>query len=136
MEATFHCLLCQKAAGHVRLYAPGQPMVASERSASTALADVDRVARPPDQWALVVETFYGVESQPVSPERTKSVTEAIQAVDAGALYRLSYAYAPFHCPDCGVEYCGDHWIWKHFEDEFHSGVEGTCPRGHFHVLTY
>ncbi len=94
------------------------------------------MARPPDQAKLVVETFYGVESHPVFPERMERLKAAIRASDGRALYGISYAYAPFHCPDCASEYCGSHWTWKRFEDEYHSGVDGHCPRGHFHVMMY
>jgi hypothetical protein len=66
----------------------------------TALAELDAVARPQGQATLVVETFYGVSSQPVSPNRVGSVAEAIADNDASALYRLGYSYAPFHCPEC------------------------------------
>ncbi len=76
----------------MRLYAPGEPIVASERAASQALSEVDRVARPRDQAALVVETFYGVESHPVFPERMERLIEAIRAGDGKALYGITYAY--------------------------------------------
>ncbi len=94
MQATFHCGVCGREAGRVRLSVPGQPLTASERPASQALAEVDRMARPPDQAALVVETFYGVESHAVFVERMKRLIKDIRAADAKALYGISYAYAP------------------------------------------
>lgn len=92
--------------------------------------------RPDRQAALVVETFFGVTSLAVSPERIGPVSRAIAGADASALYHLAYSYAPFHCPDCVASYCGAHWNWRTFEDEPYSGVEGDCPSGHFHVLSY
>ena len=100
------------------------------------MAALDAAVRPADQAALVVETFFGVTSQPVAAERVDAVAEAVAGTDASALYRVGYCYAPFHCPDCAAAYCGAHWDWRTFEDDPHSGVEGRCPRGHFHVLAY
>ena len=139
LEATFRCSICDQEAGRVRFYAAGEPVVASDRPASRAVADLDvilRKIRPAGQASLVVETFYGVESQPVWPERVQALSRAVRSGEASALYGITYAYAPFHCPDCHTEYCGSHWEWKRFEDEFHSGVDAHCPRGHFHVLMY
>ncbi|SON63131.1 hypothetical protein MSIMFI_04661 [Mycobacterium simulans] len=104
--------------------------------ALTALAELDAAVRPAGQAALVVETFFGVTSRPVSVERVDPVAEAIAGADASALYRIGYSYAPFCCPDCAASYCGDHWNWRTFEDDPHSGVEGDCLQGHFHVLGY
>jgi len=64
------------------------------------LAELDLLERPDHQAAVVVETFFGVTSLPVSIERVESVSEAITDADAAALYRIGYGYAPFHCPDC------------------------------------
>ncbi|MGB8502466.1 hypothetical protein [Mycobacterium sp.] len=85
--------------------------------------------------ALVVDTFYRVESQPVPAQRVHQVTGAVAAADASALYAVAYSYAPFHCPDCPASYCGEHWAWRRFDGDF-SGIEGRCPDGHFHVLCY
>jgi len=139
LEASFRCSLCGEEAGRVRLYAPGEAIAAGDRPGSKAVAELDRVVRrirPAGQVSIVVETFYGVESHSVFPDRIESLSKAIRAADAAALYGITYAYAPFHCPDCGADYCGSHWSWERFEDEFHSGVSGQCPRGHFHVLMY
>ena len=83
-----------------------------------------------------METFFGVSTQPVSNERIERVVHAIAEADAAALYRMGYAYAPFHCPDCAASFCGGHWEWREFDDNPFSGIEGNCPRGHFRVLTY
>lgn len=108
----------------------------SSSPALQAVAELDGAVRPDDQAALVVQTFFGVTNRPVSLDRVDPVTEAIAGVDASALYRIGYSYAPFHCPDCAVSYCGNHWTWRTFEDDPYSGIEGDCPRGHFHVLSY
>jgi hypothetical protein len=62
------------------------------------LAELDAVVRPEGQAALLVETFFGATSQPVSSDRADAVAEAVAGTDASALYRIAYSYAPFHCP--------------------------------------
>lgn len=135
-EARFVCAVCGEAAGLVRLLAGGELWTDRSKPAGEALAEIDRVVRPKDQAALVVETFYGVASQPVLAERLEPVARAIADADATALYAIAYSYAPFHCPECGGSYCGGHWNWHSFDDGDFSGIEGTCPQGHFHVLSY
>jgi hypothetical protein len=105
-----------------------------------ALAEIDVLGRPEQQAALLVETFFGVATQPVSDESIEWMTYAIADADAAALYRMGYAYAPFHCPECATAYCGEHWKWREFDGgpfggPF-NGIEGNCPNGHFHVLSY
>ena len=135
-EARFGCALCGETAGRVRLVRSAESSTGRWRPALEALAELDAVVRPEGQAALVVETFFGVTSQPVSSDSADPVAEAIAAMDASALCRVAYSYAPFHCPDCAASYCGAHWDWRTFEDDPYSGVEGRCPRGHFHVLAY
>lgn len=101
-----------------------------------ALAELDVLLRPGDQAGLAVQTFFGVSSQPVAPERVEWVGQAIADGDAAALYVMAYSYAPFHCPECVASYCGAHWDWREFDDDPYSGIEGNCPRGHFHILAY
>jgi hypothetical protein len=113
-----------------------QPVNDCSQPDVAALAELDAAVRPEGQAALVVQTFFGVASQSVSPDRLDSVAEAIADNDAPALYRIGYSYAPFHCPACPASYCGDHWNWRTFEDDPFSGIEGHCPHGHFHVLAY
>ena len=123
-------------AGRVEFYKAGEPFRGGPRPARQAIADLNRFLRRQGEPALLVESFYGVESHPVFPEKAKDVQAAIRHRDAAGLYRVTYAYAPFFCPDCAAVYCGDHWDWRRFEDEAHSGVEGPCPKGHFHVMMY
>ncbi|WP_139829823.1 hypothetical protein [Mycobacterium gastri] len=113
-----------------------EPLVDNCRPALEALAELDALVRPQEQARVVVQTFFGVASQPVSADRVDVVAQAIADTDASALYRIGYSYAPFHCPDCAASYCGDHWDWREFDDDPFSGIEGDCPRGHFHVLAY
>ena len=115
---------------------PADAVADTSRPALQALAEFDVLARPEQQAALLVETFFGVAAQPVSGERIEWMTYAIADADADALYRMSYAYAPFHCPECAASYCGEHWAWREFDDGPFSGIEGNCPHGHFHVLSY
>ncbi len=135
-EARFLCAVCGAIAGQVRLLRGGEPRPDRSRACADALADADALIRPADQAALVVDTFYGVASQPVSGERFGRVADAVAAADAAGLYALGYSYAPFHCPDCAASYCGEHWRWRQFDDGDFSGIEGRCPSGHFHVLCY
>ncbi|KZS76133.1 hypothetical protein A4G26_22120 [Mycobacterium kansasii] len=120
----------------MRLAGPAEPLGDNSRPALEALAELDALVRPQGQARVVVETFFGVASQPLSADRADAVAEAIAGADASALYRVGYAYAPFHCPDCAASYCGEHWNWREFDDDPFSGIEGDCPRGRFHVLPY
>ena len=135
-EASFFCVVCDEPAGRVRLLAGSEPWTDRSRTSLDALSDIDAALRPADQAALVVDTFYGVDSQPVPAQRVHQVTGAVAAADASALYAVAYSYAPFHCPDCPASYCGEHWAWRRFDDCDFSGIEGRCPDGHFHVLCY
>ena len=123
-------------AGRVRFVTAADAVAETSASAERALAELDVLVRPGDQTAVLVETFFGVASRAVSKERIGPVSRAMADTDASALYRIGYSYAPFHCPDCAASYCGVHWNWRGFDDEPFSGVEGDCPRGHFHVLAY
>ena len=105
-EARFLCAVCGAIAGQVRLLRGGEPRPDRSRARADALADADALIRPADQAALVVDTFYGVASQPVSGERFGCVADAVAAADTAGLYALGYSYAPFHCPDCGRHRCG------------------------------
>jgi hypothetical protein len=135
-EARFSCAVCGEAAGSVRLVKGTEPLGDSATAAGTALAELDALVRPVGRAALRVETFFGIGSWPVSADRIDVVAGAVAGADAAALYRIAYSYAPFHCPQCAVSYCGAHWNWRAFDDNAISGIEGDCPRGHFHVLAY
>ncbi|MDT5222317.1 MAG: hypothetical protein QOF15_4422 [Mycobacterium sp.] len=119
---------------------PADAVAETSRPALQALAEFDVLQRPEQQAALLVETFFGATSQPVPGERIEWVVHAIADADVAALYRMTYAYAPFHCPDCPACYCGLHWKWREFDDDPFSGpfqgIEAYCPQGHFRVLTY
>jgi hypothetical protein len=140
MQVAFSCGSCGQTAGRVQLLLPGEFATDRSRPAGELLADLDPIlrARAGNPTALVVATFFGVQSQPVPAGGVGSVGQAIREQDASALYRLAFSYAPFHCPQCKLSYCGEHWEWNRFQDDENgiSGVEGTCPRAHFHVLTY
>jgi hypothetical protein len=135
-EASFHCAICGEVAGRVQMLAARESWSDRSRPNSDALAEIDRLLRPDDQAALVVDTFLDLESRPVLADRVDAVVSAISAADASALYALSYSFAPFSCPQCAASYCGRHWTWRRFDDGDFSGVEGTCPHGHFHVLQH
>lgn len=136
-EASFGCGICGEIAGRVRLACLVQPLTDTRRPAAlAALVELDALARPEGQACLVVETFFGVASHPVSGERSDAVADAIAHTDAPALFRIGYSYAPFCCPECQASYCGDHWDWQHFDDDPFNGVEATCPCGHFQVLAF
>ncbi len=132
----FCCAICGEVAGRVGWVTPADAVDRTSSPGVQALAELDVLQRPDDQVAVIVQTFFGVTSSPVSTERMESVSRAIAARDASALYRIGYAYAPFHCPDCAASYCGVHWNWRAFDDDPYNGIEGDCPRGHFHVLAY
>jgi len=133
-RARFACAICGEVAGTVRLATPADAV--SEGPALQALLELDLMERPENQAALVVDTFFGVSTASVASESVEWMVHAIADSDAAALYRMGYAYAPFHCPDCPASYCGEHWKWREFDDDPFSGIEGDCPRGHFHLLAY
>ncbi|MCV6963055.1 hypothetical protein H7J50_04425 [Mycobacterium intermedium] len=135
-EARFDCAVCGGPAGRVKFLTSADAVSEDGAPSLQALAELDVMYRPMRQAALLVETFFGVATNPVSSERMEWVSYAIADRDAAALYRMGYAYAPFHCPECAACYCGEHWDWREFDDGPFSGVEGHCPDGHFHVLAY
>lgn len=135
-EARFNCAACGGLAGRAKFLTPADAVAQDSAPILRALAELDVMERPEKQASLLVETFFGVGTHPVSNERTEWIAYAIADGDAAALYRMSYSYAPFHCPECAACYCGDHWDWREFEDDPFSGVEGRCLDGHFHVLSY
>lgn len=136
LHARFSCAVCGEIAGETSLATPADAVSDTSNPDQQALAELDVLERPADQAALVVETFFGISSQPVYSERLEWVVHALADHDAAALYRMGHAYAPFHCPDCPACYCGEHWSWREFDDDPFSGIEGSCPYGHFHVLSY
>ncbi len=66
-------------------------------------------------------------------QNQRDLIPEVDEADASTLYRIAFSHAPSHCPDCAACYCGKHWKWRCFTDGPHSGVEGHCPSGHFHV---
>jgi hypothetical protein len=75
------------------------------------------------------ESFTGTLTQPL----TDSVRAAIG--DAQALYGLDPELAPFYCPRCRANYCGEHWrSYDIFEDGLHDSIRGACPLGHDRML--
>ena len=75
------------------------------------------------------ESFTGTLTQPV--------TAGVRAVigDVAALYALDPELAPFFCPRCGANYCGEHWrAYDVFEDGLHDSIRGECPSGHDRML--
>ncbi|WP_155769693.1 hypothetical protein [Mycobacterium asiaticum] len=104
--------------------------------AAQAVVELDVLHRPDDQAALLVQTFFGVSSHSVPPERLQWVSQALADTDAAALHAMTYSYAPFFCPECAASYCGAQWNWREFDDDPFSGIEGDCPHGHFHILSY
>ncbi|OBJ56186.1 hypothetical protein [Mycobacterium sp. 1423905.2] len=135
-HARFQCASCGEAAGWIWLASPADAVSATGRPALQALAELDILERPEGQAALVVDTFFVLTSHPLSGDRIELAAQAISDADASALYRLSHSYAPFHCSECVASYCGSHWVWREFDDDPFKGIEGHCPRGHFHVLAY
>lgn len=135
-EARFDCAVCGGSAGRVKFITPADAVDEDARPALQALAEFDVMERPEQEAALLVETFFGVGTHPISAESAEWITYAIADADGAALYRMSYAYAPFHCPECVASYCGEHWNWREFDSGPFEGIEGTCPHGHFHVLSY
>jgi hypothetical protein len=135
-EARFACAVCREPAGRVRLLPAGEPFADRSSNALEALSDLDRAIRPAGAAAVVVESFCGVDHLPVPTERLVTVSDAVGKSDASALRGIGFSYAPFHCPDCMSSYCGEHWSARRFVDGDITGVEGTCPQGHFHVLRY
>jgi hypothetical protein len=136
MSAEFGCDRCGRVAGRVQLVCSDESPSDLSRPAMEAFAVVDRHAGT--SATLVVESFCGTDILPVAQERLDAVARAVHELDASTLYELAYSYAPFHCPQCASCYCGEHWQWHEFEDERNdvSGIEGTCPQSHFHVLRY
>lgn len=96
-EARFYCAVCGELAGRVALLGGGEPWTDRSRPDLEALGEIDRLLRPNDGAALVVDTAFGLDSQPVLPDHVNGVAAAVAAADASALYAISFRYAPFHC---------------------------------------
>ena len=142
VSRVFCCSICNQVAGEVQLLRPGARRPPTRTSGDRILAELDEVTKRSggNQGAsFAVHTFFGTNSGPVSGAATADAVEAaLWAGDAPALHAICYAYAPFCCPECAAVYCGAHWRHRHFEDDRmgFSGIEGWCPKEHFHVLLY
>ena len=68
---------------------------------------------------------------------TQPATAGVRAAigTASALYALDPELAPFYCPRCGANYCGEHWrTYDVFEGGLHDSIRGACPSGHDRML--
>lgn len=109
-DASFACALCGTEAGSIRLLG----------------RDVRR------------EAFTSVPTQQLSVEAAERLHDALDAVDAGAVFAVDAELAPFYCPECAATYCGEHWnridIFDDDPPSWHDSIRGRCPLGHERML--
>lgn len=72
-------------------------------------------------------------SAQVTADYYEPVREALLNSDAAALYNMNRYWAPYYCPECGVNYHERSWH-THYLNDSYSVLEGTCPRGHKRIL--
>lgn len=125
--ASFRCAACGEPAGVVR----------------AALAEAPVDMGPPlgvttsDQDGLIVDQFIGTAWVAAS----RAVVDAVRAligegsVDPAVLRDINWELAPFYCPDCQLNYCGNHWNTNVvFDESFYDYTMGTCPNGHQYMV--
>jgi hypothetical protein len=72
-------------------------------------------------------------SEQVPAEYYEPVREALLNKDTAALYNMNRDWAPYYCPECGVNYHESNWHSRYLNDSY-SVLEGTCPQGHKRIL--
>lgn len=130
----------------------GQAAAASFRCAQCGeMAGVVKVARagsvvdmgPPlggqtyDRDAVIVDYFLGTASKFADAGTLGAVEDALSASapDPVVLREIDWEFAPFHCPDCGLNYCSADWHTSVLLDEgFYDCTMGRCPRQHSHMV--
>ena len=124
---SFRCAACGELAGVVKVARAGT-LVAM----GAPLAD-ETCGRD----GLVVDYFLGTAWHGVSPAVLEEVQALIDAgpVEPASLREVSWELAPFHCPDCGLNYCAADWDTRVLFDEgCYDRTMGTCPNGHEHMV--
>jgi hypothetical protein len=130
-RARFVCSICGAMAGFVEIRRAGARIGVE--------AGIEQTIYEPEASLIQVASPAGTDVSPASlwAKKFDAIVDGVRNSDAAALYHLSYVLAPFYCPDCDRIYCDRHWDLQHYDDEKmgFSGIEGTCPNGHFHVLS-
>lgn len=109
-SATFFCAKCGEVAGSLELLpSPTSPSLRVEGPAAQSLMRI-------------------------SPQLAARLDEALTVGTPGALYTLSFEYAPSYCPECKLCYCHQCWELETVFDEdfagFYDCTYGICPHGH------
>jgi len=127
--ASFRCARCGELAGVVRVARAG------------ATVGIGRPAgRELTASGLVLDCFLGTSWH----AQEAGILDAVQAlieqgnIDPVAIREISWTLwdiTPFHCPECGLNYCSRDWdTYVDFNIGFYDCIMGTCPNGHRHIL--
>ena len=125
--ASFRCAGCGEIAAVVRVVPAG------------AAADMG----PPlgrqsqSRAGVVVDYFDGTAWKAVGIEVFQAVRGilASEAPNPVALRQIDWELAPFHCPECGQNYCRADWHpTVVFDEGFYDCTRGRCPNGHEHMI--
>ncbi len=121
--ATFRCAACGEVAAVVKAVTAGTVTDAGD----------------PRQDRIVVHGFSGPDAWVDASAGQYAAAQAIltsAAPDPAELRRILYwEAAPFHCPDCGLNYCHAHWRgFPRFDEGSYDCTIGICPAGHEHMI--
>ena len=120
IRVTFSCSICWESASTVMLVPRG-------------VHEPDLPVQNDDAAVIVVDGPHVKRASKVPERAYADLRRAIDNVDASALSSCSWhkELAPFYCPECQACYCIEHTEVRHtFDQGFHDGALGWCPRGH------
>jgi len=127
-RAQFFCGACGKRAAMVVLLQAGPPDPRLALEPKGAPPGVSRLGM--ESARLSIEGGPASCTMMVTGAQAKSVSEALLAGSASALYAINYEFAPFWCPSCQCSYCHEHYVsFPTFDDGFYDATYGTCPHG-------
>jgi hypothetical protein len=112
---TFWCVECGRPGGTLTLVRTEEPGLLGDTPG----------------YHLVLTTFLGSMSPPISDEELGGVLAQLERGDAKPFYDRDHELAPFWCPRCQQSYCSVHWRRETlFDDGFFDEIVGLCPEGH------
>lgn len=120
VSATFTCSECGKKATTVTLVPLG-------------VHHPDLKARDPSTAFVMLDGPHCIRQSAVPDDLVEALVQGLRGNDAAAIAGLPsrFGWAPFYCPECDACYCIEHTDVRHFFDQgFHDGAQGICPRGH------
>jgi len=120
ITATFLCAECGEKAATVKLVPRG-------------LEHEELKVRNRKYAVVMIDGPHCVRQSAVPEDLFEPLVRALKAQDAASIAELRgvKSWAPFYCPECGACYCPEHTDVRHYFDQgFHDGAQGICPRRH------